>query len=141
MNKKNPVLVILMVFCILFVAASCGGGGGGGNGSDNGGDIGIVSAVSADDCLSVKVEKLIPSDFSIDIVGTVTNNCSRSVSWAVIRSYCYTNSGKTLGPDLASVKGLAVGEEMDFDALMAIVHDDPNSISRCTSDISDAFYD
>lgn len=137
MNKKNHLSVILMVVCALFFS-SCSGGGGEGSG---GSQIDNVNVVDAEDCLNVKLNKIEPGYSSVNLVGTVTNNCERSISMAVIKSYCYTNAGETIGPDLASVNDLAVGEVEDFDSLMATVNIDPKTIARCTQEIKDAIYD
>lgn len=137
MNKKNHISVILMVVCALFLS-SCGGGSNGGSG---GSEIDSNSIVDAEDCLNVKLVKIEPGYSSVNLVGTVTNNCESPVSMAVVKSYCYTNASETIGPDLASVNNLAVGEVEDFDALIATVNIDPKTITRCTQEIKDAIYD
>jgi hypothetical protein len=137
MNKKYRTSVILVVVCVLFLSA-CGNEG---NAGYSGSETNNVTIVDAEDCLDVKLEKIEPGYSSVNLVGTVKNNCDSPVSMAVIKSYCYTSAGESIGPDLVSVNDLAVGEKEDFDALIATVHIDPKTITKCTQEIRDAFYD
>lgn len=95
------------------------------------------SSSSAVTCVNAKVDLLDISGLYVAVEGTVTNNCTKKISYAIVYSTCFDASGNMISRDEEYVNDLEAGAKNYFRSPMKSSGADPKN---CIVEVTEAKY-